>query len=204
MGLSPSADLDCVRTYRHNMRSLRVGDPPPPPDDDDDDDDALDHARRGGVALRRAGRPRAPRIRSVSRARRGVLIRMPRRASTHPTRTSAGPRGAVGGDAALLRTCRIPLARTAPASWKPSARAWAAALPDDSVYTAWSLTAPLQYICATTSPCGRVSFAQGACVGVPCGTAHRALFARCRAEPGDASSSTGLGRRRACGDNARA
>ena len=65
------------------------------------------------------------------------------------------------------------------------------AKPGDRVYTTGSLSGT----CAQFALCNkadvyplppRITFAQGACVGVPCATAHRALSIRCRARPGDA------------------
>ena len=63
--------------------------------------------------------------------------------------------------------------------------------PGDRVYTTGSLTGTASEfaICAaeTVHPLPyRVSFDEGACVGVPCATAFRALFLRCDAKPGDA------------------
>lgn len=61
----------------------------------------------------------------------------------------------------------------------------------DRVYTTGSHTGTCaeHAVCAaeTVHPLpDRISFAQGACVGVPCATAHRALITRCAAKPGEA------------------
>jgi len=64
-------------------------------------------------------------------------------------------------------------------------------VPGERVYTTGSVTGTLaEYaLCAveTVHPMpDRISFAQGACIGVPCATAHRALNIKCAAQAGEA------------------
>ena len=61
----------------------------------------------------------------------------------------------------------------------------------DRVYTTGSVSGTLaEYALCTTDTVhplpANVTFAQGACIGVPCATAYRALFLRCAAKLGDA------------------
>jgi NADPH2:quinone reductase len=63
--------------------------------------------------------------------------------------------------------------------------------PGDRCYTTGSITGTFaEYAVCTADTVhqlpSRISFAQGACIGVPCATAHRALFAKCKVSPGDA------------------